>query len=83
MFINHIANMLTSKEINTNATSVMRVVFFLFSIHKIVRPADADKIANLAQHPKSLGTAGIYSRVDFSPGAASSHISSHAMHYCM
>jgi len=35
----------------------MRVVFFVFSIHKIVRPANPDKIANLAQHPKSLGTA--------------------------
>jgi len=37
----------------------MRVVFFLLSIHKIVWPADADKIANLAQHPKSLGTATV------------------------
>jgi len=35
----------------------MRVVLFLFSIHKIDRPADADKIANLAQHLKRLGTA--------------------------
>jgi len=40
-------------------TDVMRVVSFLFSIHKIVWPAEADKIANLAQHPKSLGTAGL------------------------
>ena len=55
-FINHIPNVLTSKE-NKNAANVMRVVFFLFSIHEVVRPVDADKIANLAQHPKSLGTA--------------------------
>jgi len=27
-------------------TGVMHVVSFLFSIHKIVWPADADKIAN-------------------------------------
>jgi len=40
-------------------TSVTRVVFFLFSVHKIVRPPDADKIANLAKHSKSLGTAGL------------------------
>jgi len=26
-------------------------------MHKIVRPADADKFANLTQHPISLGTA--------------------------
>jgi len=38
---------------------VLCVLYFLFSIHKIVRPADADKIANLAQHPKSLGTAAL------------------------
>jgi len=31
---------------------------FVFDTQK-VRPADADKIANLAQHPKSLGTAGL------------------------
>ena len=31
--------------------------FFLFSINKIVPPADADNIPNLAQHPKSLETA--------------------------
>ena len=36
----------------------MRVVFF-FSILKTVWPADADKIANLAQHPKCLGTAAL------------------------
>jgi len=41
-------------------TSVVRVVFFLlFLIHKTVWPADAGKIANLAQHPKSLGTADL------------------------
>jgi len=28
-------------------------------MHKVTRPADADKIANLAQHPKRLGIAGI------------------------
>ena len=34
----------------------MRMLFF--SIHKVVWPvdADSDKIANLARHPKSLGT---------------------------
>jgi len=28
-------------------------------MRKIVRPANADKISNLAQHPKSLGTTGL------------------------
>jgi len=54
--------MLTSKENeqkNTNVTNVMRVVFCFISVHKRVRPTDADKIANLAQHPKRLGTAGV------------------------
>jgi len=57
--------MLTSKENkykNANVTSVMPVVFFVFdtqNLFSIHRQADADKIANLAQHPKSLGTAGI------------------------
>ena len=32
---------------------------FVFSICKILWPVDADKIANLAQHPKSLGTADL------------------------
>jgi len=36
---------------------MVRVLFF--SIHKVVRPADSDKIANLARHPKSLGTAAL------------------------
>jgi len=36
---------------------------FLFSIHKTVWPMDADKIANLIQHPKSLGTAGVQHEV--------------------
>ena len=40
--------------IYTNVINVMPAVF-VFSIRKIVRPVDADKIANLAQHPKSLG----------------------------
>jgi len=46
-----------------------RVVFcfvFLcfFLIHKVVRPTDADKIANSDQHPKCSGTAAIeYSSV--------------------
>jgi len=35
-----------------------------FSIHKVVRSADADKIANLARHPKSLGTAVCFSRLN-------------------
>jgi len=28
-------------------------------MHKTIQPADADKIAILAQHPKSLGTTGL------------------------
>ena len=36
------------------------MLFFVFSIHKIVRPADTDKTTNSAQHPKSLGTADLY-----------------------
>jgi len=28
-------------------------------MHKRVRPADTDKVANLAQYPKNLGTAGL------------------------
>ena len=40
----------------TNVSNVMRVFFcFAFSMHKTVRPADTDKVANLAQDPKSLG----------------------------
>jgi len=35
------------------------VFFFVFSMRKAVRPADANKIANSAQHPNGLGTAGI------------------------
>jgi len=38
----------------------MRIVFLLFSIQKIVWPADANKIANLDQHLKSLGTADVH-----------------------
>jgi len=33
---------------------------FFFSMRKAVRPADTDKVANLAQHPKRLGTAGLH-----------------------
>ena len=44
--------------IYTNVINVMPAVFEL-SIRKIVWPMDADKIANLAQHPKSLGTADL------------------------
>jgi len=33
----------------------------VFSIREIVRPVDAGKIANSAQHPKSLGTAELES----------------------
>jgi len=29
-------------------------------MHKTVRPADADEMAILAQHPKSLGTAALH-----------------------
>jgi len=35
------------------------VFCFSFSMHKTVRPADTDKVANLAQDPKSLGIAAI------------------------
>jgi len=35
------------------------VAVHFFSIHKTFRPTDADNIANLAQHPKRLGTAGL------------------------
>jgi len=35
------------------------LLLLIFSIYEVVRPADANKIANLAQHPKRLGTAGI------------------------
>jgi len=45
--------------IYTNVINVIPAVF-VFSIRKIVRPVDADKTANLAQHPKSFGTADIY-----------------------
>ena len=59
----HFANMLPNKENKlqcTNVSNVMCVVFcFVFSMNKTVRPTDADKIAIFAQHPKSLGTAGI------------------------
>jgi len=34
-------------------------LFCFLSMRKIVRPTDADKIANLAQHPKSLATAAL------------------------
>ena len=45
----------------TNVSNVKRVAFcFVFSMHKTVRRTDADKIAILAQHPKSLGTAGLF-----------------------
>jgi len=29
-------------------------------MHKTLRPADIDKVANLAQHPNSLGTTGLH-----------------------
>jgi len=38
--------------------NVMPAVF-VFSIRKIARPVNADKITNLAQQPKSLGTADL------------------------
>jgi len=44
--------------IYTNAINVIPAVF-VFSIRKIIRHVDVDKIANLAQHPKSLGTADL------------------------
>jgi len=53
-----------SEQIKSIAISVYKragwcacCCFLFFSIHKVVWPADADKITNLAQHPKSLGTA--------------------------
>jgi len=39
---------------------VMRVVFrFVLFNSQTVRPIDTDKVDNLAQHPKSLGTAAL------------------------
>jgi len=35
------------------------IVILSFFQHKRVRPADANKITNSAQHPKSVGTAAI------------------------
>jgi len=35
-------------------------VLSCLALYKIVRPSEADKIANLAQHPKSMGTAALY-----------------------
>jgi len=60
--ISHIANMLTSKENKLKKYKrdwCYACCIFLFSIHKIVRSADTDKIANLAQQTKSLGTAAL------------------------
>jgi len=59
----HIANMLSNTEKNCNVQTFLMlcVCFFVlfFSMHKTVRPADTDKVANLAQHPKRLGTAAL------------------------
>jgi len=33
--------------------------FVLFSVHQIVQPTDADKTADLALYPKSVGTTGL------------------------
>jgi len=44
--------------IYTSVVNPMPAVFVI-SIRKIVRPVDADEMANLAQHPKSLGTADV------------------------
>jgi len=35
------------------------VIFCFFSIHEVVRLVNANKIGNLAQHPKSSGTATV------------------------
>jgi len=52
--------MLTSKENKQITRTCLELcVLFFYSIHKTVCPADADKIANLAQHSKSLGTAAL------------------------
>jgi len=52
--------MLSNTEKNCNVqTCLMSCVWFFilfFSMHKTVRPANIDKVADLAQHPKSLGT---------------------------
>jgi len=45
---------------------MLYLLFLFFSIGKLVRPVDADKIANLAQHPKSLGTAAVKLAVSLS-----------------
>jgi len=57
--INHIANKLTSREINSNTKTLLIFCVLFFSTHKIVRSANADKITKLAQHPKSLGTTAV------------------------
>jgi len=55
--------MLSNTEKNCNVETCLMLcewIFILFfSMHKTVRPADIDKVANLAQHPKSLGTTAI------------------------
>jgi len=50
------------KNCNVQTYLMLFVCFFVlfFSMHKSVRPADTDKVANLAQHLKSLGTAALH-----------------------
>jgi len=56
LYCKHVTEQGKQIAIYTNVINVIPAVF-VFSIRKIVRPVDADVIANLAQHPKSLGTA--------------------------
>jgi len=57
-FVNHTEYMLPRKE-NMWQYTVQTCYVCCFSMHRTVQPADADKITNLAQHPKRLGTAGL------------------------
>jgi len=52
----HVTEQGKQTAIYTNVINVILAIF-VFSIRKIVRPVEADVIANLAQHPKSLRTA--------------------------
>jgi len=53
--------MQTQKKCNVQTCPMLCMWIFVlfFSMHKAVWPADT-KVANLAQHPKSLGTAALF-----------------------
>ena len=54
----HIANTLPNTEKNCNVQTCLRLCVWIF-FQCTKQSADTDKVANLAQHPKSLGTAGL------------------------